>query len=49
MTVDSGDSRKELLILGGSPSIAKPIIETVILKDISKQLFVRTQNNTYQS
>jgi hypothetical protein len=30
MRVDSGDSRKELLILGGRSSIAKPIIETAI-------------------
>jgi hypothetical protein len=32
MRVDSGDSRKELLILGGIPSIAKPIIETAIVE-----------------
>jgi len=31
MRVDSGDSRKELLILGGSLSIAKLIIETAIV------------------
>jgi hypothetical protein len=32
MRVDLGDSRKELLIFGGSPSIAKPIIERAIVE-----------------
>ena len=39
MRVDSGDSRKELLILGGISSIAKPIIETAIVEG-----FKRTAN-----
>jgi hypothetical protein len=32
MKVDLGDSRNELLILYGSPSIAKPIIEKAIVE-----------------
>ena len=41
--VDSGDSRNELLILGGRSSIAKPFIEVINAEAVSEHLIAKTQ------
>jgi NAD(P)-dependent dehydrogenase (short-subunit alcohol dehydrogenase family) len=46
--VDSGDSRKELLILGGSSSIAKPIIETAIAEGYKVCASFRDSKKTWE-
>jgi len=47
--VGSGDSRKTLLVLGGSSSIAKPIIETAILEGYKVYASFRDSKKTWEN